>query len=122
MDVTVALTAAEVAALRRRASNFGALVHTIRAMVVATPQAGALPSAPRAAARRPARASNVEPTAGPTPFRRSIQGRNTGSHSGTADPFIWASEDPNDVAHPEDSTDIRADGPAGAPAGSALRR
>ena len=113
VDVTVALTAAEVAALPPAvASNFGSLVHTVRANVVATPRTtGAGQYALRVPLLVvPRGLSNVEPTSRPTVFRPSIDVRNTGIHSGTADPFIWASEDPNDVAHPEDSTDIRAVG------------
>jgi subtilisin family serine protease len=113
VQVTVALSAEEVAALPPAvASNFGSLVHTVRANVVATPRttgAGQLPlRVPLLVV--PRGLSNVEPTSRPTIFRPTIQVRNTGIHSGTADPFLLASEDPDDVAHPEDSTDIRAVG------------
>ena len=110
VSVTIALTVEEVAALPPAvASNFGSLVHTVRANVVATPQTtGTGVYALRVPLLLvPRGLSNVEVTSGSS---SSIEVKNTGIHSGTADPFIWASEDPNDVSHPEDSTDIRAVG------------
>jgi hypothetical protein len=50
-------------------------------------------------------ATGTKPGHSPT-----VEVRNTGIHSGTADPFVWASSDPDDVPHPENSTDIRAVG------------
>jgi minor extracellular serine protease Vpr len=115
VTVTVSLTAEEVAALPPAvASNFGSLAHAIRGVVVATPTA----TGPGLYALRvpfmwvPRGLSNVEVVSSSSRpgLLRTIQVRNTGIHSGTADPFIWAAEDPNDTAHPEDSTDIRAVG------------
>jgi subtilisin family serine protease len=113
VTVTVALTAAEVAALPfATSSNFGSLAHAIRGVVVATPSttgAGVLPLrvpfmwVPRGL-------SNVEVTSQPTLFNPTIGLRNTGIHAGVADRFVLAQTDPNDVPHPEDSTDLRAIG------------
>ena len=113
VTATIALTAAEVAALPFAASsNFGTLAHAIRGVVVATPTttgAGVLPLrvpfmwVPRGL-------SNVEVTRQPTLFNPTIGLRNTGIHSGLADRFVLAQTDPNDAPHPEDSTDIRAIG------------
>ncbi len=113
VEVTVALSAAEVAALPpAAASNFGALVHTVRGVVVATPTGagpGLMPlRVPYLVV--PRGLSNVEPTGTAPGFRPTVEVRNTGIHSGTADPFVWASSDPDDVPHPENSTDIRAVG------------
>jgi minor extracellular serine protease Vpr len=113
VQVNVAMTAAEVAALPPAvASNFGALVHTVRGVVIATPTTtgpGLYPlRVPYLVV--PRGLSNVEVTKGPTLFDQTIRVRNTGIHSGTADPFLLAATDPNDVPHPEDSTDIRAVG------------
>jgi minor extracellular serine protease Vpr len=52
----------------------------------------------------------VEATATTPGQSPTVEVRNTGIHSGTADPFVWASSDPDDVSQPEDSTDIRAVG------------
>jgi len=113
VTVTVTLSADEVAALPPAvASNFGALVHTVRGVVLATPTtagSGLLPlRVPYLLV--PRGLSNVEATGTTRGHSPSVQVRNTGIHSGTADPFVWASSDPDDVAHPENSTDIRAVG------------
>ena len=113
MNVTVALTAAEVAALPpAAASNFGTLAHAIRGIVTATPTTtgpGVMPLrvpfmwVPRGL-------SNVQVTNSPSvPFNPVIALHNSGIHSGTADLFSLAQTDPNDVPTLfEDSTDIRA--------------
>jgi len=113
IDVTVNLTAAEVAALPFAAeSNFGFLAHAIRGVVLATPTTagpGVLPLrvpfmwVPRGL-------SNVQVTSAPTLFNSTIGVQNTGIHAGLADRFVLAQTDPNDIGHPEDSTDIRAIG------------
>ncbi len=113
VNVTVALTAAEVAALPpAAASNFGTLAHAIRGIVTATPTTtgpGVMPLrvpfmwVPRGL-------SNVQVTNSPSvPFNPVIALHNSGIHSGTADLFTLAQTDPNDVPTLfEDSTDIRA--------------
>jgi hypothetical protein len=113
VDVTVALTAAEVAALPPAvASNFGSLAHSVDGVVVATPTTtgtGVLPLrvplmwVPRGL-------SNVHVTNSPSiPFNPVIALHNSGIHSGTADLFTLAQTDPDDVPNTfEDSTDIRA--------------
>jgi subtilisin family serine protease len=113
VQVTVALSAEDVAALPPAvASNFGSLVHTVRGVVIATPTttgAGLMPlRVPYMLV--PRGLSNVEATGATRGFRPTVQVRNTGIHSGTADPFVWAIEDPSDVPHPEKSTDVRAAG------------
>jgi subtilisin family serine protease len=110
VSVSIALTAEEVAALPPAVdSNFGTLVHTVRANVIATPRgtgAGLYPlRVPLLLV--PRGLSNVQVTGASS---RSIQLQNSGIHSGTADPFILATTDPKDVPHPEGSTDIRAVG------------
>ena len=114
VDVTVALTGAEVAALPPAvASNFGTLANAVRGVVVASPTttgAGVLRLrvpfmwVPRGL-------SNVEVTRNPGLFNPTIALRNSGIHTGTADRFVLAQTDPNDVPPvAEDSTDIRAVG------------
>jgi hypothetical protein len=113
VNVTVALTAAEVAALPFAVqSNFGALAHSVDGVVIATPTTtgtGVLPLrvpfmwVPRGL-------SNVQVTNSPSvPFNPVIALHNSGIHTGTADLFSLAQTDPNDVPNNfEDSTDIRA--------------
>ena len=114
VQVTIALTAAEVAALPDAvASNFGTLAHSVDGVVVATPTTtgtGVLPLrvpfmwVPRGL-------SNVHVTRAPTLFNPTIGLTNSGIHAGTADLFGLGQTDPNDVPPiAEDSTDIRAIG------------
>ena len=114
VNVTVALTQAEVAALPFAAeSNFGVLVHAIRGVVVATPSAAGAGILPLRVPFMwvPRGLSNVEVTSTPSLFNPTIGVRNTGVHAGLADLFVLAQTDPNDVPPvAENSTDIRAVG------------
>lgn len=114
VNATVALTAEEVAALPFAAqSNFGALLHAIDGVVVATPTAtgpGIMPLrvpfmwVPRGL-------SNIEVTSAPSLFNPTIGLKNSGIHTGEAELFVLAQTDPNDVPPvAEQSTDIRAIG------------
>jgi len=96
------------------ASNFGAL-QSVRGAVVATPtSSGAgIYSLRTPFALVPRGLSNI--TAGPpSPYVRhganretTVSFTNAGIHSGDVDIYAWGISDPNDVAHPEDSMDIR---------------
>ncbi len=114
VDATVALTAAEVAALPPAvASNFGSLAHAVRGVVVATPTTTGTGVFPLRVPFMwvPRGLSNVQVTGSPSPIFSAIGLQNTGIHSGTADRFVLAQTDPNDVPPvAEDSTDIRAIG------------
>ena len=114
VDVTVALTGAEVAALPPAvASNFGTLANAVRGVVVASPTTGGAGVLPLRVPFMwvPRGLSNVEVTRNPGLFNPTIALRNSGIHTGTADRFVLAQTDPNDVPPvAEDSTDIRAIG------------
>jgi len=97
------------------ASNFGSL-QSVRGAVVATPTSGGAGIYPLRTtfAFVPRGLSSI--TAGPaSPYVRQPSGdrettvsfTNAGIHSGTVDVYAWGISDPNDVAHPEDSMDIR---------------
>lgn len=95
------------------ASNFGAL-QSIQGVVVATPTTTGTGIYPlrTAFAMVPRGLSNVKPSAlaytrrGQT-FTTSLTVTNTGVHSGTADVYAWGIHDADDVAHPENSMDVR---------------
>jgi minor extracellular serine protease Vpr len=97
------------------ASNFGAL-QSVRGAVVATPTSGGagIYALRTTFAFVPRGLSNI--TAGaPSPYvnrpggvrETTVQFTNAGIHSGTVDTYAWGISDPNDVAHPEDSMDVR---------------
>jgi minor extracellular serine protease Vpr len=114
VDVTIALTAAEVAALPDAvASNFGALAHSVDGVVIASPTTSGTGVMPLRVPFMwvPRGLSNVHVTSTPTFFNPTIGLRNDGIHAGTADVFTLAQTDANDVPPiAEDSTDIRAIG------------
>jgi minor extracellular serine protease Vpr len=120
VQVTVALTAAEVAALPGASlSVFGSLAQIVQGAVVATPTT----SGPGVYPLRtslvvvPRGLSNVAAGA-KTPYTRSgsvlsatVPLSNSGSHAGTADVYAWGIQDSNDIAGPaDDPMDIRAAG------------
>jgi subtilisin family serine protease len=95
------------------ASNFGA-VQSIQGVVVATPTTAGTGIYPlrTAFALVPRGLSDVKPAAlsytrRADTFSASLTVANTGVHSGTADVYAWGIHDANDVAHPEDSMDVR---------------
>jgi minor extracellular serine protease Vpr len=113
VDATLSLNAAALPAAS--ASNFGAL-QSVRGAVVATPTSGGTGIYPLRTtfAFVPRGLSNI--TAGPaSPYTNSPGGvrettvpfTNAGIHSGTVDTYAWGISDPDDVAHPEDSMDVR---------------
>ena len=97
------------------ASNFGAL-QSVRGAVVATPTS----SGPGIYSLRtpfsivPRGLSNINSSAR-TPYTRgtssesstTVSFTNAGIHAGDVDIYAWGITDPNDVAHPEDSMDVR---------------
>ncbi|HXF97443.1 MAG TPA: S8 family serine peptidase [Gaiellaceae bacterium] len=121
VEVTLALDAAEVAALpHATASNFGALAHIVQGAVVATPSAdgpGVYPLrvplvvVPRGLSNVTAGAKSAY-TRGPGgTLTATIPLSNTGVHAGAADVYAWGIEDGNDVPGPaDDPLDIRAAG------------
>ena len=116
VTATLSLDAASVAALpAAAASNFGALV-TIQGAVTATPQAGGtgiytlrVPFllAPRGLSNITATASPAYTKGAAGQRTRSVVYTNAGIHAGEADIYAWGIHDDNDVAHPEDSMDVR---------------
>jgi minor extracellular serine protease Vpr len=120
VDVTLALDAAEVAALpTASASLFGALAHIVQGAIVATPTAtpaGVYPLrvsfvvVPRGLSNVTAGAKTAYTRQGST-LSASVPLSNSGIHSGNADVFAWGIEDANDVTGPaDDPMDIRAAG------------
>ena len=116
VNVTLGLDAAAIAALpAAAASNFGALA-TIQGAVTATPQASGTGiyalRVPYLVA--PRGLSNISPTAAEayakgaaSNMTRSLSVTNGGIHAGDANVYAWGIHDDNDVAHPEDSMDVR---------------
>jgi minor extracellular serine protease Vpr len=115
VDATLTVNAAALPAAT--VSNFGGL-QSVRGAVVATPtSAGAGVYTLRTTfALVPRGLSNI--TAGPkAPYQKSgelrtssVQLTNSGIHSGTADLYTWGVSDADDIAHPEDSMDVRSVG------------
>jgi minor extracellular serine protease Vpr len=118
VDVTLSLTAAQVAALPGASvSNFGALA-TFRGAVVATPtSSGAgiyelripLLLAPRGLSGVTAGVKGPYQQNG-SMFTTTVPLTNSGIHSGIADVYSWGFSDPNDVTGAEDGMDVRAAG------------
>jgi subtilisin family serine protease len=120
VNVTVALTAAEVAALPgASASIFGALAQIVQGAVVATPTTtgpGVYPLrtsfvvVPRGLSNVAAGAKSAYSRSGST-LSASVPLSNSGIHAGAADVYAWGIADANDVAGPADEPmDIRAAG------------
>jgi minor extracellular serine protease Vpr len=120
VNVTVALDAAEVAALPgASASVFGGLAHIVQGAVVATPtSAGAgvyplrvsLAVVPRGLANVVAGAKSAYTRQGNN-LSATVPLSNSGIHAGAADVYGWGINDANDVAGPaDDPMDIRAAG------------
>ena len=111
--VTATLTVTAATLPDAAASNFG-VVQTIQGVVVATPTTTGTGVYPLRTAflMVPRGLSNVKPSAlsytrrGQT-STASLSVSNTGVHTGTADVYAWGIHDENDVAHPEDSMDVR---------------
>lgn len=133
--VAATLTVNPAALPAATASNFGAL-QSVRGAAVATPtSSGAgiyMLRTPFALVPRGLSSIN---SSARTPYTRTTSSEssntvsftNAGVHSGTVDVYAWGISDANDVAHPEDSMDVRnagvqvfAPGTAGAPAGDQL--
>jgi minor extracellular serine protease Vpr len=116
VNATLALSAAAVAGLPgAEASNFGALT-TIKGIITATPTvSGAsiyplhIPFlvAPRGLSNVTASTPNFGPQPGGPLFSANVQLANAGIHAGSAEVYAWGIHDANDVAHPEDSMDVR---------------
>ncbi|MBA2460577.1 MAG: S8 family serine peptidase [Actinobacteria bacterium] len=121
VKATLALSAAAVAELPPAiASNFGAIA-TIRGAAVASPTTtgpGIYPLrvpflvAPRGLSdiKPSERAPYTRAPGHEQPFKTTVNLTNGGIHSGTAEIFAWGIDDPDDVAHPEDSMDVRVAG------------
>ncbi len=117
VNATLALTAAAVAALPgAEVSNFGAL-QTIRGTVTATPGStgtGIYPLhvpflvAPRGLSNVTVGAkTDFSPQPGGPLFSSKVTVSNSGIHGGSGEVYAWGIQDANDVAHPEDSMDVR---------------
>lgn len=117
VNATLALTAAGVAALPgAETSNFGALV-TVRGNVTATPQStgtGIYPLhipflvAPRGLSNvTVGTKTDWTPQPGGPLFTANVTAANSGIHGGSGEVYAWGIQDANDVAHPEDSMDVR---------------
>jgi minor extracellular serine protease Vpr len=120
VQVTVALTAAEVAALPAASlSVFGTLTQIVQGTVVATPTtsgAGVYPLrttlvvVPRGLSSIAAGTKSAYSRSGNV-LAATIPLSNTGIHAGAADVYGWGIQDANDVAGPaDDPMDIRAAG------------
>lgn len=130
VNVTMSLNAAAVAALPgASASIFGALVHSVRGAIVATPtSAGAgvytLRTAymlvPRGLSSVAAGSKSAYARSGST-LSATIPLTNSGIHAGAADVYAWGIEDANDVSgYADDPMDIRAAGVQVLPSGALL--
>jgi hypothetical protein len=117
VNATLALSPAAVAALPgAETSIFGALV-TIKGNVTATPQStgtGIYPiHVPFLVAPRGLSNVTVGPKTDWTPqpggavFNANVTATNSGIHGGSGEVYAWGIHDANDVAHPEDSMDVR---------------
>jgi hypothetical protein len=114
-NVTVSLTAAQVAALLPAiASNFGG-INTVRGAVAATPTSSGsgvyalrVPYilVPRGLSNVTAGAKSGYTQAGGT-FNATVPLSNSGIHSATADVYAWGIHDANDVTGAEDGMDVR---------------
>jgi subtilisin family serine protease len=114
-NVTVSLTAAQVAALLPAvASNFGG-INTVRGAVVATPTSSGsgvyalrVPYilVPRGLSNVTAGAKSGYTQTGGT-LNATVPLSNSGIHSATADVYAWGIHDANDVTGAEDGMDVR---------------
>lgn len=115
VDVTLSLSAAEVAALPgAETSIFGSIV-TVRGAVVATPTTagtGIYPLrvpyvlVPRGTSEITAGARSAYTRSGPM-SSATVPLANTGIHAGTADVYAWGIHDANDINGAEDGMDVR---------------